>query len=232
MVSGIQRARNQTVCATKTKFANYPFAIDEFGGEMNKKKCSRHLMVLCCCAVMMLAHTTFEVRGQGDRWAGRTITGIAYFVSGVRTAQSRQFSLIINRLTTAAEVQELNQTLQSGGQDELLRVLSKMNAGRITIGNGVGITANAIIATQQDNGTKLIVLYERNVRFAELRSGARSENYRFGYAELFIGTGGNQGMLIPAAKIRLRDGNTWEVEDFGTFPARLMGLKVHGRGPR
>ena len=210
----------------------WPLTAGAYPGGMMNKTSFRQLGVLCCALVFILSQTTFEVRGQGDRWAGRTITGIAYFVSGVRAAQSRQFSLIINRLTTAAEVQELNQALQSGGQDDLLRVLSKMNAGRITIGNGVGITANAIIATQQDNGTKLIVLYERNVQFAELRSGARSENYRFGYAELFIGTGGNQGMLIPAAKIRLRDGTTWEVEDFGTFPARLMGLKVHGRGPR
>jgi len=37
-------------------------------------------------------------------------------------------------------------------------------------------------------------------------------------------------MFIPAARIRLRNGNTWEVEDFGTFPARLMGLQVRGRG--
>jgi len=36
-------------------------------------------------------------------------------------------------------------------------------------------------------------------------------------------------MLIPAARVRLRDGNTWEVEDFGVFPARLMGLRVRGR---
>jgi hypothetical protein len=202
------------------------------GGIMNKTT-FRQLVVLSCVLVTILSQSTFDVRAQGDRWAGRTITGTAYFVAGARAAQSRQFSLKINRLTTAAEVQELNQTLQSGGQDELLRVLSKMDAGRITIGSGVGITANAIIATQQDGGTKLIALYERYVRFAELRYGARSQDYRFGYAELFIGSGGNQGMLIPAAKIRLRDGNTWEVEDFGTFPARLMGLQVRGgRGPR
>ena len=193
----------------------------------------RHLIGVGCCVVMLLGHTTVEVRGQADRWAGRTITGIVYYVGGTRASQSRQFSLRINRLTTTAEVQELNQALQSGGQDELMRALSKMDAGRITIGNGVGVTANAIIATQQDGGTKLTVLYQRYLQFAELRYGARSENYPFGYAELFIGSGGNQGMLIPAARIRLRNGNTWEVEDFGTFPARLMGLQVRGaRGPR
>jgi hypothetical protein len=36
--------------------------------------------------------------------------------------------------------------------------------------------------------------------------------------------------LIPAARVRLRDGNTWEVEDFGTYSARLMGLKVRRGG--
>jgi hypothetical protein len=66
------------------------------------------------------------------------------------------------------------------------------------------------------------------LRFAELRYGARSTNYPFGYAELYVGRGENEGMLIPAAHIRLRDGGTWEVEDFGTFPARLMGLRVRG----
>lgn len=199
---------------------------------MNIQKSFSHLIAVSCCAVMMLGTTGFEARGQSDRWAGRTITGTAYYFGGGRNSQSRQFSLRISRLTTAAEVQQLNQALQSGGQDELLRVLSKMDAGRITIGNGVGITANAIIATQQDGGTKLTVLYQRYLQFAELRYGARSEDYPFGYGELFIGSGGNQGMLIPAARIRLRNGNTWEVEDFGTFPARLMGLTVHGRGPR
>ena len=110
-----------------------------------------------------------------------------------------------------------------------MKNLSRMNAGRIQIGNNVGVTANAIFETDQGDGrTKITVLYERNLRFAELRFGSRSENYRFGYAELFVGRGENEGMLIPAALVRLRDGNTWEVEDFGTYPARLMGLRVSG----
>jgi hypothetical protein len=118
--------------------------------------------------------------------------------------------------------------LQSGGQDDLLRALSGMDAGRIQLGTGVGVTANAIISTRQDGGTKLIVLYQRNLSFSELRYGTRSEDYKFGYAELYLGRGGNQGMLIPAARVRLKDGNTWEVEDFGAFPARIIGLQVSG----
>jgi len=164
-----------------------------------------------------------------DRYAGTTITGTVYFISGPRPGRSLPFTLNISRTTTAQEVNQLNATLQSGGQDRLLRSLSGMNAGRIQIGTGVGVTANTILVTDQGDGrTKITVIYERYLRFAELRYGARSQDYPFGYAELYVGRGENEGMLIPAARIRLRDGATWEVEDFGTFPARLMGLRVHG----
>ena len=164
-----------------------------------------------------------------DRYAGTTITGTVYFISGSRPGRSLPFTLNISRTTTAQEVNQLNATLQSGGQDRLLRSLSGMNAGRIQIGTGVGVTANTILVTDQGDGrTKITVIYERYLRFAELRYGARSQDYPFGYAELYVGRGENEGMLIPAARIRLRDGATWEVEDFGTFPARLMGLRVHG----
>ena len=176
-------------------------------------------------ALIVIAITTSVV--AQDRYAGRTITGTAYFYGRRTAALSLPFTLIINRYSTPAEISELNTALQSG-QDELLNKLSRMDVGRIQIGTGVGLPANAIIATEEEGRTKLTVLYERNIRFAELRYGARSQDYKFGYAELYVGRGANEGMLIPAARIRLRGGNTWEVEDFGTFPARLMGLRVRG----
>jgi len=133
-------------------------------------------------------------------------------------------------LTPPAAVSELNQAIGSGGQDNLLRALSRLNAGRISIGNGVGVRANAIIADRWGNGgTKLTVFYERNINFYELRYGTRSEDYKVGYAEIYLDNRGRgQGTFIPAARVRLRDGNTWEVEDFGVFPARLMGLRATG----
>lgn len=165
---------------------------------------------------------------QDGRLSGRTVTGTVYFIGGRTAGRSVPFRLVINRVNTAQELSQLNTALQSG-QDDLLGSLSKMDAGRIQIGTGVGITANAIFETDLGDGrTRITVLYERNLRFAELRYGSRSQDYRFGYAELYVGRGDNQGMLIPAARVRLRDGNTWEVEDFGTYPARLMGLKVSG----
>jgi len=141
----------------------------------------------------LFTHTGFEARGQFDRWAGRTITGTVYYIGGFRPSVSRTFTLRINRLSSAAEIQQLNQALQSGGQDELLRTLTHMDAGRISIGGGVGLPANAIIATQDGNRTKLIVLYERDVRFAELRSGAARKTTDSGTPNFFWAPGKTKG---------------------------------------
>lgn len=191
--------------------------------------------VLVSTLALIVAVSFLQINSSAvaqDRYAGRTITGTAYFIGSRFSTRSRSllFRLIIDRFSTVEEARQLNAALQSGGQDELLRTLSRMKVGRIQIGNDVGVPVNAIIAEDNEGRTKLKVIYERNIRIAELRYGARSTDYRFGYAELYVGRGANEGMLIPAAKIRLRDDNVWEVEDFGTFPARLMGLQVRGGG--
>ncbi|HEV2859912.1 MAG TPA: hypothetical protein VGX48_02775 [Pyrinomonadaceae bacterium] len=187
------------------------------------------------CAVLLLCAAAVLPAGaaaQGERGGGRVyVQGTMIGVGGRYGGRSLPFNLIINRYTSPGEVQELNDAL-GRSQDDLLRTLSRMDAGRISLGNNVGVTANAVIQSPgPDGGTKLTVLYERNVRMFEMRYGTRSADYRFGYAEIFLDRGGRgQGTIIPAARVRLRDGNTWEVEDFGEFPARLMGVRVRGGG--
>jgi len=170
---------------------------------------------------------------QTPNLLGASITGTVYFVGGFRPSRSRPFTLRVDRITSPDEVRRLEDALRSGGQDALLREMSGMRAGRIQIGTGVGLTANVILTSPEDGRTKVTVLYERDLRIGELRYGRRSADYRVGYAEMYLGGGANEGMLIPAAYVRMREGNVWEVEDFGTFPARLMGLRIRGgRVPR
>lgn len=194
---------------------------------MKKRKSFSLLCALSCIMAATFFHSAIEARAQARRYIDGTVVGF----SGRSTGQTRSFRLIIDSYTTTGEVRELNEALQRGGQDELLRALSGMNAGRVEVGSGIGVTANAIIADPWgEGGTKLTVFYERNVRFFELRYGSRSQDYRVGYAEIFLDRNGRgQGTFIPAARVRLRDGNTWEVEDFGVYPARLMGLRTRGR---
>jgi hypothetical protein len=161
--------------------------------------------------------------------AGQVVTGTVVGISGRLAGRTRPFTLRVNNYTSASDAERLNNALRSGGESELMNVLSKLDAGRISIGTGVGVPANAVIATPAaEGGTKLIVLFERNVGFYELRAGTRSSDYRFGYAEIYLDRRGRgEGTFIPAAKIKLQ-GDTWVVEDFGAFPARLIGMRSSG----
>jgi hypothetical protein len=178
-------------------------------------------------ALCLFAASAVSAAAQSRQYVQGQVVGIG----GRRAGLNRPFSLAVNNYTSPDDVQQLNQALRSGGQDELMRVLSRLNAGRVSIGNNVGVTANAVIATPTaEGGTKLTVLYERNVAIFELRYGARSADYRFGYAEIYLDARGRgQGTFIPAAKVKLEGDNNWVVEDFGEFPARLMGLRSTGR---
>ena len=160
--------------------------------------------------------------------ARQTVTGTVVGISGRLAGRTLPFRLTVNNYTSADDADRLNTALRSG-QDELLSTLSKLDAGRVSLGNNVGVTANAVFATPAaEGGMKLTVLFQRNVNFFELRAGTRSADYRFGYAEIYLdGRGRGEGTFIPAAKVKL-EGNSWVVEDFGEFPARLIGMRSSG----
>jgi hypothetical protein len=181
------------------------------------------LLVLCGMAV-------FAAPSQSENGTER-ITGTFVSMSGRTSGRTRQFTVTINRYTPPNQVRELNEALASGGQDRLLKAMSDMDAGRVQIGTGLGVRANAVIVDPWgDGGRRITVLYERWLQIAELRYGTRSQDYPVGYAEIYLDRNGRgEGTLIPAARVRLKGGNTWEVEDFGTFPARLLSLRSRGR---
>jgi hypothetical protein len=184
-----------------------------------------------------LALTPAGVSGKtAQRRATQTVTGTVVGISGRLAGRSYPLTLRVNNYSTADDAERLNAALRSGGQDDLLSALTRLDAGRIAVGNNVGLTANAVFASPTaEGGTKLIVLFERNVRLFELRYGTRSSDYRFGYAEIYLDARGRgEGTFIPAAKVRLEGNNNWVVEDFGAFPARIMGVRSSGsvRGVR
>lgn len=190
---------------------------------MRGKRALIFLFVLCCTALLAVPSRSEQNRTE-------TITGTFVAMSGSSSGRSRPFRLTVNRYTPTNQVRELNEALSRGGQDELLKAMSNMDAGRVQIGTGVGVPANAVIVDPWgEGGRRIVVLYERFLRFFELRYGTRSRDYPIGYAEIFLDRNNRgEGTLIPAARVRLKDGNTWEVEDFGVFPARLMVLRSTG----
>jgi hypothetical protein len=151
----------------------------------------------------------------GSRYSTRTVT--------------RPFTLIINNRTTDSDMTGLVEILQSGGQDALKRELDDRDIGRFSLGTSVGVPIGAVLVDREGSDTRIRVFFTRNIGFGELRRGLRSVDYPFGYLELRLDQrGSGEGTIIPAAKLRFRGRDTIEVEDFGTFPGRLMGIRLRG----
>lgn len=169
---------------------------------------------------------------------GTTFTGTAViYGSGVSTRTiTRPFTLIINGRTSPADATRYLRTLEQGGQDALLREIESNDLGRFSLSGTVGVPLSAVIVDRDEDETRIRAVFRRWIGFGELRRGLRSVDYPFGYIDLRIDprTGSGDGTFIPAARIRFRSArgsgmDTVEIEDFGTFPGRLMGVRMRGQ---
>jgi hypothetical protein len=137
--------------------------------------------------------------------------------------------MIINRRTSDSDATKYLQTLQRGGQDDFGREIESNELGRFSFSGQVGLPINAVLVDRDGDDTRIRVVFKRWLGFGELRRGLRSVDYPFTYVELRIDQNGRgEGTIIPAARVRARGTNTLEVEDFGTFPGRLMGVRMRG----
>lgn len=96
----------------------------------------------------------------------------------------------------------------------------------------VGRDLNFILETQTENGRKITILFERWLQMFELRYGTRSQDYPFAYLELFINDNGKgEGSLIGLAKVSFdkKNPNNLDIENFGTYPAKLMGVGLRSQ---
>lgn len=168
-----------------------------------------------------------------------TFTGtVLIYGSGFNTRTiSRPFTLRLTGQTSDQEVSRLIGILQDRGQSGLLDALNDEKVGNFSIGGQVARDINAASVTNVEGRTRIRAVMERWIGFGELRGGYRSVDYPFTYMELFIDprTGKGEGTFIGAAQIRYRNKsgeNQIEVEDFGTFPGRLLGVQMRGGMPR
>lgn len=155
-----------------------------------------------------------------------TYTGTMVGVGGRLGGVSRPFTLTIDRRTSDSDVARAVAILSEGGQDALLENVRRERLGRFSLSGQVGRELNFVTETTLPNGErKIMIIFERWMNLYELRAGARSTDYPFGYVELILDRSGRgTGTFIPAARIRFNH-NQVEVENFGTFPARLFGVR-------
>lgn len=180
-------------------------------------------------AIIML--TIGMAASSASAQRGTTITGTALIYGyGLNTRTiSRPFTMTINGRTSEADATRYLQTLQRDGQDDFAKQIDRNDLGRFSFSGQVGLPINAILVDRDGDDTRIRAVFKRWVGFGELRRGYRSVDYPFTYVEIRIDQNGRgEGTIIPAARVRARGSNTLEVEDFGTFPGRLMGVRLRG----
>lgn len=176
---------------------------------------------------------SFTAAAQTETYTG---TIVSYGTGRNTRTTTNTFTLNINGTTPDGEVDRLVSILQEGGQDDLLKTIRKTDLGNISIGPRLGRTLNTVRVDQIEGKKRIRAVFERWMNFNEIRGGYRSVDYPFGYIEILVdpATGKGEGTMIEAAKIRWKrdkksNQHVVEIEDFGTFPSRLMGVTERGR---
>lgn len=184
--------------------------------------------------VFLAAGSPSTVNAQGKR----TYTGtVLSYGTGFNTRSvTRTFTLTIEGTTSDSSAAEYLNTLQSGGQDDVLKLIKKQELGRFSVGANLGIPINVVRERVENGQRKIFIVFERWTQFAEYRGGYRSLDYPFGVIELTIdeSTGKGEGTYIAAAQIRWKQDKKSkqyqvEIENFATFPARLLGVTERGK---
>ena len=187
-----------------------------------------------CYLLLVICIAGFAVRAQ------ETFTGtVVSYGSGFNTRMdTAPFTIRLKSETPADQAAHFLSLLQDSGQDALLKAISKEDIGNFSVGGNLARTVNAAVETNANGQRRIYIVFERWTRFAEVRGGYRSLDYPFGYIELNIDprTGKGEGTYIAAAKIRWKrdkdaSGSHVEIEDFATFPARLLNVRTSPRKP-
>jgi hypothetical protein len=203
-------------------------------GKLTRVLIALSILISCLTVIAALPQSSrAQTRTQGR--SGREVyTGTIVYIPGPTVGgpgrsrlTSRTFTLTINCTTPNSEFKRLADVLEDGGQDGLLRVISREKCGVLQIGGNVGRDINAVrVTTTEEGERKIELLFERWLEFFEVRRGTRSRDYPFTYLELYVDQRGRMvGTMIPAAKIRFKGENTIEIENFAAYPARVSGIR-------
>jgi len=145
--------------------------------------------------------------------------------------RSTSFNLSIRDFTSDQDAQLYLSILVEGDQFALLNKIRDNDLGFMSAHGSLGRRLLAVRRTELPDGkTRIMAAFERWQTFAEVRGGYRTQDYPFAVIELMLDANGRgSGTFIAAAKIEMkRDKKTGqyqlELENFGTFPHRVMGV--------
>jgi hypothetical protein len=137
--------------------------------------------------------------------------------------------MVVNRWSTDAERDRLFRILSEQGPEELLDALQEIpRVGYIRTPDSIGYDLHfARKIPGEDGGERVILATDRYITFWEAANRPRTIDYPFTVVELRIGPNGEgEGKMSLFTKVVLdKRHNTVVLEDYGTQPALLQGVK-------
>jgi hypothetical protein len=197
-----------------------------------KAAISMTCVLLFLCLFVAFGSTAQEVKPKAEKFSA-----LAYLPSGAGRAMvgagaTANVDLYVNSYTTDAEAQALAGVLVQGGPNALLQALENTKAkGKVRLSGRVGFYDLKLIRSRRtETGRRIYAVGDRPISFLEAYIANRSRDYEFGILQLDLkqnskGKEEGTGALIYAAKIKLLDGNTIDVENYGIEPVRLMAVQ-------
>ena len=171
--------------------------------------------------------------GQSEKFSALGFLPSGAGMRGVGAGSTFNVDVYINGYTSDEEAKQLAGLLLEGGNNALHKRLEDMKSlGRITPTGRVGFYDLKLIRSHKlpDGGRRIIAVTDRPIQFLEQYVGGRSTDYNFGLLQIELkpnkkGREEGQGALIYAAKVKVIDGKSVEVENYGINPVMLRNVR-------
>jgi len=192
---------------------------------------------ICCILAIGLSTAPRSAKALDKDRSGHlptkeVYTGTVAAIGGQFAGASRPFTLEITGYTPSDEAQHDLEILRAQGQDDYIKAISHKKLGSFSLDGQTGRDLRFVQESQTEKGRKITILFERWLRMFELKYGTRSQDYPFTYIELFVNDNGKgEGSVVGLAKLSFdkKNPNTLDVENFGTYAAKLMGVELRSR---
>lgn len=197
----------------------------------------RAIFIAGCLFVLCVLSMSLTVPAQEEQPKKEKFGALAHLPSGagrrmVGAGATANVDLYIDSYTSDAEAKRLAGLLVESGPDALLNALEKSETiGRVRLTGHTGFYNLKLIRSHQTaTGRRIYGVGDRPMGFLEVYVSNRSRDYPFGILQVDLETDSKgkekgSGALVYAAKIKVMDGNTIEVESYGLDAVRLMGVR-------
>ncbi len=149
-------------------------------------------------------------------------------LTGGRISGTRQtgVTLRIDHLTPRDEAWRLVDLAGTSGQDALRVALLGRSDGLVRLGV-LDFPLNLAVARRGGRGWEIMLVSSRALRVSEVNEGADTTRVPFGVVAFAIDELGNgEGLVYPAASIRIDAQGSLVIENYAEEPGRLREAKV------